>query len=56
MCKHIYLCNNSGNKLEEYVVNLFPDESSEAEKFPVDSVQTGLEEISFSWIFAVKQI
>lgn len=38
------------------VINLFPNVRSQAQELPVDAMQSGLQEISLSWVFAVKQV
>lgn len=41
---------------EEYVVDLFPDEGSQAEELAVDAMQHGLEEVALARVFAVEQL
>lgn len=40
----------------KYIIYLFPDISSESQKLAIYSVNYCLEEISFSWIFTIKQV
>ena len=39
----------------KYIVDLFPNVRSQPEEFAVYPMQYCLEEIPFSWVFAVKQ-
>jgi hypothetical protein len=41
--------------LQENVVDLFTNERSQTQKLSINPVQDSFEEISFSWVFAVKQ-
>jgi hypothetical protein len=41
--------------LQENVVDLFTNECSQTQKLSINPVQDSFEEISFSWVFAVKQ-
>ena len=43
------------NPPEKDVVDLFPNESPQAEEFAVYSVQNGLEKISLPWVLTIKQ-
>ena len=38
------------------MIDLFPDEGTESQEFPIDAMQNGLEEIAFSRIFTVEQV
>ena len=40
---------------EKDVVDLFPNESPQAEEFAVYPVQNGLEKISLPWVLTIKQ-
>lgn len=40
----------------EDVVNLFPDVSTEVQKFSINSMQGRLEEVPLAWVFRVKQL
>lgn len=44
------------NELEEDVVYRSSDKCSQVEEFSVDSVESGLEEITLSWIFGIEQV
>lgn len=39
----------------KYIIDLFPDVRSQAEKLAIDPVKGGFQEVPFSWVFAVKQ-
>ena len=43
------------NPPEKDVVDLFPNESPQAEEFAVYSVQNGLQKISLPWVLTIKQ-
>lgn len=47
-------CNSEWHLPEEYVIDLFSNEGSQAKKFAINSVQDGLQKISLSRILTVK--
>lgn len=42
------------NKLEENVVDRTSNESSQIEKFTINTMKGGLEEVTLSWIFTIE--
>jgi hypothetical protein len=41
---------------QKYMVDLFPDESAEAEELAVDAVEHRLQKVTLSWVLAVEQV